>query len=80
MRRLVHSVKVDGDAKRHSDLICPGVAPSNGSRRVVDFVGHPVPGQCLSLERRRKRNVKQSRTSLLFRQIVVSNIAVWVLT
>lgn len=31
VRRLIHCVKVDRDAKRHSDLIRPGVAPSDGA-------------------------------------------------
>lgn len=42
MRRLVHSVEVDGDAKRHPNLIRPGIAPANGARWVVHFVGDAI--------------------------------------
>lgn len=47
MRRFVHRVKVDGDAKRHPDLIRPGVAPADGPGRVVHFVRDAVSGQFL---------------------------------
>lgn len=42
MRRLVHRVKVDGDAERHADLVRPGIAPADGARWVVHFVRDAV--------------------------------------
>lgn len=47
MRCFVHRVEVYGDAKRHPDLIRPGVAPADGSRGVVHLVRDAVSGQFL---------------------------------
>ena len=45
--RLVHGVKVHGDAKGHTDLIGAGVAPTDGPRGVVHLVGNALFGHGL---------------------------------
>lgn len=56
MRRLVRRVEVDGDAKRHPDLVRPGVTPADGSRSVVHFVRHAVFSHRLSLKEKEDNN------------------------
>lgn len=60
---LVHCVKVNGDAKSHTNLISPCIAPSNGPRGIIHFMRHAIPGQSFRYPKQSEVRVKHCRNS-----------------
>lgn len=60
---LVHCIKVNGDAKRHANLISSCIAPSNRPRGIVNFMRHAISSQSFRYSKQSETRVKYCSNS-----------------